>query len=142
MLANGRGGTGAASTLMGLLSKRVRGVTWARRAWVPGSRLGLISPPFFGSLRPLGAAPSLLMECQPPGLPDASPAILSCVLQACVATMFQCVHFWGWKALESSVDHGDATAPKEMTGFQMTLCSVLVRKLRQGTTPGARGFIL
>ena len=76
------------------------------------------------------------------GPPDASPAILSCVFQACVATMFQCVHFWGWKALESSVDHGDATAPKEMTGFQMTLCSVLVRKLRQGTTPGARGFIL
>lgn len=94
--------------------------------------------------------PSLLMECQPPapplawrpGPPDASPAVLSCVLQACAATMFQCVHFWGWKALESSVDHSDAAAPKEMTSFQMTLCSVLVRKLRQGTAPGARGFIL
>ncbi|KAI4591194.1 hypothetical protein MJG53_002243 [Ovis ammon polii x Ovis aries] len=47
---------------------------------------------------------------------------------ACVATMFQCVHFWGWKALESSVDHSDATAPKEMTSFQMTLCSVLTQK--------------
>ena len=45
--------------------------------------------------------------------------------------MFQCVHFWGWKALESSADHSDAAAPKEMTGFQMTLCSILVRKLRQ-----------
>ena len=31
--------------------------------------------------------------------------------------MFQCVHFWGWKALESSADHSDAAAPKEMTGF-------------------------
>ncbi|XDA69710.1 hypothetical protein R6Z07M_000072 [Ovis aries] len=48
--------------------------------------------------------------------------------QACVATMFQCVHFWGWKALESSVDHSDAAAPKEMTSFQMTLCSVLTQK--------------
>ncbi|XP_014947319.2 maestro heat-like repeat-containing protein family member 2A [Ovis aries] len=42
--------------------------------------------------------------------------------------MFQCVHFWGWKALESSVDHSDAAAPKEMTSFQMTLCSVLTQK--------------
>lgn len=37
------------------------------------------------------------------------------------------------------MDHSDAAAPKEMTSFQMTLCSVLVRKLRQGTAPGARG---
>ena len=50
--------------------------------------------------------------------------------------MFQCVHFWGWRALESSADHSDAAAPKEMTGFQMTLCSVLVRKLRQGPPQG------
>lgn len=56
--------------------------------------------------------------------------------------MFQCVHFWGWKALESSTDHSDVAAPKEMTGFQMTLCSILVRKLRQGPAPGAWGFIL
>lgn len=77
-----------------------------------------------------------------PGPPDASPAFLSCVLQACVATLFQCVHFWGWRALESSADHSDATAPKEMAGFQMTLCSILVMKLRQGTAPGAWGFIL
>lgn len=59
-----------------------------------------------------------------------------------MATLFQCVHFWGWRALESSADHSDATAPKEMAGFQMTLCSVLVRRPRQGTAPGAWGFIL
>ena len=39
-------------------------------------------------------------------------------------------------------DHSDAAAPKEMTGFQMTLCSILVRKLRQGPAPGAWSFIL
>ncbi|KAI4549823.1 hypothetical protein MG293_002153 [Ovis ammon polii] len=61
----------------------------------------------------------LMLHCQDP-CSDAA--------QACVATMFQCVHFWGWKALESSVDHSDATAPKEMTSFQMTLCSVLTQK--------------
>ena len=59
-----------------------------------------------------------------------------------MATLFQCLHCWGWRALESSTGHSDATAPKEMTGFQMTLCSVLVRKLRQGTAPGAWGSIL
>ncbi|XP_069440938.1 maestro heat-like repeat-containing protein family member 2A [Ovis canadensis] len=61
----------------------------------------------------------LMLHCQDP-CSDAA--------QACVATMFQCVHFWGWKALESSVDHSDAAAPKEMTSFQMTLCSVLTQK--------------
>ncbi|XP_055280209.1 maestro heat-like repeat-containing protein family member 2A [Moschus berezovskii] len=61
----------------------------------------------------------LMLHCQDP-CSDAA--------QACVATMFQCVHFWGWKTLESSADHHDATAPKEMTGFQMTLCSILTQK--------------
>ncbi|XP_025144976.3 LOW QUALITY PROTEIN: maestro heat-like repeat-containing protein family member 2A [Bubalus bubalis] len=61
----------------------------------------------------------LMLHCQDP-CSDAA--------QACVATMFQCVHFWGWRALESSADHSDAAAPKEMTGFQMTLCSVLTQK--------------
>ncbi|KAF4022036.1 hypothetical protein G4228_013097 [Cervus hanglu yarkandensis] len=75
----------------------------------------------------------LMLHCQDP-CSDAA--------QACVATLFQCVHFWGWRALESSADHSDATAPKEMAGFQMTLCSILVMKLRQGTAPGAWGFIL
>ncbi|KAM7245729.1 hypothetical protein CapIbe_002027 [Capra ibex] len=61
----------------------------------------------------------LMLHCQDP-CSDAA--------QACMATMFQCVHFWGWKALESSVDRSDAAAPKEMTSFQMTLCSVLTQK--------------
>ncbi|XP_010839561.1 PREDICTED: maestro heat-like repeat-containing protein family member 2A, partial [Bison bison bison] len=61
----------------------------------------------------------LMLHCQDP-CSDAA--------QACVATMFQCVHFWGWRALQSSADHSDAAAPKEMIGFQMTLCSVLTQK--------------
>lgn len=47
-----------------------------------------------------------------------------------MATMFQCVHFWGWKALESSSGRRDSSAADEMTVFQTTLCSILVRKLR------------
>nr|XP_058908883.1 maestro heat-like repeat-containing protein family member 2A [Kogia breviceps] len=51
------------------------------------------------------------------------------IAKACVATVFQCVHFWGWKALESSSDQSDAIAcPKDMTSFQITLCSVLTQK--------------
>ncbi|KAB0340015.1 hypothetical protein FD754_023473, partial [Muntiacus muntjak] len=61
----------------------------------------------------------LMLHCQDP---------CSNAAQACVATLFQCVHFWGWRALGSSADHSDATAPKEMAGFQMTLCSVLTQK--------------
>ncbi|KAB0388173.1 hypothetical protein FD755_003129 [Muntiacus reevesi] len=61
----------------------------------------------------------LMLHCQDP---------CSNAAQACVATLFQCVHFWGWRALESSADHSDATALKEMAGFQMTLCSVLTQK--------------
>ncbi|KAB0396545.1 hypothetical protein E2I00_006753 [Balaenoptera physalus] len=56
--------------------------------------------------------------------------------QACVATMFHCVHFWGWKALESSSDQSDAIAPKDMTRFQITLCSVL--ELQLDSDPGVR----
>lgn len=47
-----------------------------------------------------------------------------------MATMFQCVHFWGWKALESSWGRRDSGTADEMTVFQTTLCSILVRKLR------------
>ncbi|MBV94329.1 Maestro heat-like repeat-containing protein family member 2A, partial [Eschrichtius robustus] len=61
----------------------------------------------------------LMLHCQDPCF-DAA--------QACVATMFRCVHFWGWKALESSSDQSDAIAPKDMTRFQITLCSVLTQK--------------
>ncbi|XP_031308306.2 maestro heat-like repeat-containing protein family member 2A [Camelus dromedarius] len=61
----------------------------------------------------------LMLHCQDPSSEAA---------QACVVTMFQCVHFWGWKALESSLDKSDAFAAKEMTVFQITLCSVLTQK--------------
>ncbi|KAM9085449.1 LOW QUALITY PROTEIN: maestro heat-like repeat-containing protein family member 2A [Megaptera novaeangliae] len=61
----------------------------------------------------------LMLHCQDP-CSDAA--------QACAATMFHCVHFWGWKALESSSDQSDAIAPKDMTRFQITLCSVLTQK--------------
>nr|XP_020768222.1 maestro heat-like repeat-containing protein family member 2A isoform X3 [Odocoileus virginianus texanus] len=61
----------------------------------------------------------LMLHCQDP-CSDAA--------QACVATLFQCLQCWCWRALESSADHSDATAPKEMTGFQMTLCSILTQK--------------
>lgn len=48
-------------------------------------------------------------------------------LQACVATMFQCVHFWGWKSLESSFGHSNDSINEQMTVFQTNMCSVLVR---------------
>lgn len=52
--------------------------------------------------------------------------------------MFQCVQFWGWKALEGSLDQSNAIEAKEMTVFQITLCSMLVRKpVERG--PGGAG---
>ncbi|KAF5919344.1 hypothetical protein HPG69_010744, partial [Diceros bicornis minor] len=61
----------------------------------------------------------LMLHCQDP-CSDAA--------RACTATMFQCVRFWGWKALESSSGPRDASAADEMTVFQITLCSVLTQK--------------
>uniref|UniRef100_A0A8D1FVC6 Maestro heat like repeat family member 2A n=1 Tax=Sus scrofa TaxID=9823 RepID=A0A8D1FVC6_PIG len=61
----------------------------------------------------------LMLHCQDP-CSDAA--------QACVATMFQCVQFWGWKALEGSLDQSNAIEAKEMTVFQITLCSLLTQK--------------
>ncbi|XP_021054648.1 maestro heat-like repeat-containing protein family member 2A [Mus pahari] len=62
---------------------------------------------------------SLLLHCQ-----DPCPS----VAQACVATMFQCVHFWGWKSLESSFGHSNDSINEQMTVFQTNMCSVLAQK--------------
>lgn len=45
-----------------------------------------------------------------------------------MATMYRCVHFWGFKALEDASRRSDPSGADEMTDFQMTLCSVLVRR--------------
>lgn len=47
-----------------------------------------------------------------------------------MATVFQCAHFWGWKAPESSSGRSDSSTADEMTVLQTTLCSILVRKPR------------
>ncbi|XP_044922736.1 maestro heat-like repeat-containing protein family member 2A [Mustela putorius furo] len=62
---------------------------------------------------------TLMLHCQDP-CSDAA--------QACMATMFQCVHFWGWKALESSSGQRDSSEADGMTVFQTTLCSILTQK--------------
>lgn len=64
-------------------------------------------------------------------------ALSSCCpvsLQACMTTVFQCVHFWGWRSLESPPGPGHTRTPEEMTVFQTTMCSILVRTPRG--TPG------
>ncbi|XP_008054484.1 maestro heat-like repeat-containing protein family member 2A [Carlito syrichta] len=61
----------------------------------------------------------LMLHCQDP---------CSSTAQACMATMFQCVHFWGWKSLESPSGQSDASADDKMTAFQTTMCSVLTQK--------------
>uniref|UniRef100_A0A8C0ZNJ2 Maestro heat-like repeat-containing protein family member 2A n=1 Tax=Castor canadensis TaxID=51338 RepID=A0A8C0ZNJ2_CASCN len=61
----------------------------------------------------------LLLHCQDP---------CSSTAQACVATMFQCVHFWGWKSLENLSGQNNTSTSDEMTTFQTTMCSILVRK--------------
>ncbi|XP_058556580.1 LOW QUALITY PROTEIN: maestro heat-like repeat-containing protein family member 2A [Neofelis nebulosa] len=48
--------------------------------------------------------------------------------QACKTTMFQCVHFWGRKALENSPGRSNTRATEEMTVFQMMLCSIPTQK--------------
>ncbi|XP_022265472.1 maestro heat-like repeat-containing protein family member 2A isoform X3 [Canis lupus familiaris] len=48
--------------------------------------------------------------------------------KACVATVFQCAHFWGWKAPESSSGRSDSSTADEMTVLQTTLCSILTQK--------------
>ncbi|XP_011509388.1 maestro heat-like repeat-containing protein family member 2A isoform X12 [Homo sapiens] len=48
--------------------------------------------------------------------------------QACMATMFQCVHFWGWKSLEHPSGPSDTATDDKMTVFQTTMCSILTRK--------------
>uniref|UniRef100_A0A2K6PU24 Maestro heat like repeat family member 2A n=1 Tax=Rhinopithecus roxellana TaxID=61622 RepID=A0A2K6PU24_RHIRO len=48
--------------------------------------------------------------------------------QACMATMFQCVHFWGWKSLEHPSGPSDTTTDDKMTVFQTTMCSILTQK--------------
>lgn len=64
-------------------------------------------------------------------LVDVSAAVLCpASLQACLATMFQCVHFWGWKSLESSFGHSNDSINDQMTVFQTNMCSVLVRRPR------------
>ncbi|XP_077011610.1 maestro heat-like repeat-containing protein family member 2A isoform X2 [Tamandua tetradactyla] len=60
----------------------------------------------------------LLLHCEDPCSEAAT---------ACTATMFQCLHFWGWKALEGSCGRSAASA-EEMTAFQNTMCSVLTQK--------------
>ncbi|KAM7339674.1 hypothetical protein ACRRTK_000289 [Alexandromys fortis] len=62
---------------------------------------------------------SLMLHCQDP---------CSSVAQACLATMFQCVHFWGWKSLESSFGHSNDSINDQMTVFQTNMCSVLAQK--------------
>lgn len=47
--------------------------------------------------------------------------------QACRATMFQCVHFWGWKVLEHTPGSSSASVYDQIMAFQNTLCSVMVR---------------
>ncbi|XP_069926113.1 maestro heat-like repeat-containing protein family member 2A isoform X6 [Oryctolagus cuniculus] len=60
----------------------------------------------------------LLLHCQDP---------CSNTAQACTATMFQCVHFWGWKSLERPPRQGEASAD-DLAVFQTTMCSVLTQK--------------
>ncbi|XP_039090491.1 maestro heat-like repeat-containing protein family member 2A [Hyaena hyaena] len=59
----------------------------------------------------------LMLHCRDP-CSDAA--------QACVTTMFQCVHFWGWKSLENCP--GPSNTSEEMTVFQIRLCSILTQK--------------
>ncbi|XP_051009621.1 maestro heat-like repeat-containing protein family member 2A [Acomys russatus] len=62
---------------------------------------------------------SLLLHCQDP---------CSSVAQACVATMFQCVYFWGWKSLEISFGHSNDSINDQMIVLQTNMCSILAQK--------------
>uniref|UniRef100_A0A2K6FDH7 Maestro heat like repeat family member 2A n=1 Tax=Propithecus coquereli TaxID=379532 RepID=A0A2K6FDH7_PROCO len=61
----------------------------------------------------------LMLHCQDP---------CSDTARACMATMFQCVHFWGWKSLESPSGQSDASTDDRMVVFQTTMCSILAQK--------------
>ncbi|KAM9248418.1 maestro heat-like repeat-containing protein family member 2A [Dugong dugon] len=61
---------------------------------------------------------SLMLHCQDP---------CSYTARACMETMFQCLHFWGCKGLESPPGQTVASAD-EMAVFQTTVCSVLTQK--------------
>ncbi|XP_004674818.1 PREDICTED: maestro heat-like repeat-containing protein family member 2A [Condylura cristata] len=61
----------------------------------------------------------LMLHCQDP-CPEAA--------QACAATMFQCLHFWGWRALEGPWSPRGTSAAEDLTAFQAALCSVLTQK--------------
>uniref|UniRef100_G5E7G7 Maestro heat like repeat family member 2A n=1 Tax=Loxodonta africana TaxID=9785 RepID=G5E7G7_LOXAF len=61
---------------------------------------------------------SLMLHCQDP---------CSCTARACMETMFQCLHFWGPKGLESPPGQR-AASTDEMMVFQTTVCSVLTQK--------------
>lgn len=50
--------------------------------------------------------------------------------------MFQCLHFWGWKSLERPPRRGETSTDDELAMFQMTMCSVLVRRPGQLYLPG------
>lgn len=92
-----------------------------------------LEPPAWLSFA-LGAVLGLPSHSAGEMLPSAllvhvSPAVLCpASLQACLATMFQCVHFWGWKSLESSFGHSNDSINDQMTVFQTNMCSVLVRR--------------
>ncbi|XP_060049806.1 maestro heat-like repeat-containing protein family member 2A isoform X2 [Erinaceus europaeus] len=61
----------------------------------------------------------LMLHCQDP---------CSQAAQACMATMFRCVPFWGWKALEGSLGQRDCQEVEAVGIFQTTLCSMLMQK--------------
>ncbi|KAM4836615.1 maestro heat-like repeat-containing protein family member 2A [Thomomys bottae] len=62
---------------------------------------------------------ALMLHCQDP---------CSSTAQACMATMFQCVHFWGWKSLGNPSERSNASNSDEMTVFQTTVCTFLTQK--------------
>ncbi|XP_069868076.1 maestro heat-like repeat-containing protein family member 2A isoform X1 [Dipodomys merriami] len=62
---------------------------------------------------------ALMLHCQDP---------CSSTAQACMATMFQCAHFWGWKSLGNPSERSTASNGDEMTVFQTTVCSFLTQK--------------
>lgn len=54
--------------------------------------------------------------------------------------MLQCVHFWGWKSLESPLGYSDSgTDDDKMTIFQTNMCSILVRGPRALGWSGLEG---
>lgn len=120
MLANGRGGMGLHLHPWGF-SVNVPKVSHGPGGLGSQAAPGLISPPPSWLPEAFGGCLSLLMECQPPGRLTPLLPSQSCVpgLRGHHVPVCALLGLEGW---ESSVDHSDATAPKEMTSFQMTLC--------------------